>query len=90
MCVLPFTSDLMRLSPESFTHTVLASRCTPRTSSWGRTSPTATAPAGTVETLTAEGRRFGFSVEGVGLASLAEEATADDLLDLRPGLRRRR
>ena len=25
MCVLPFTADLMRLSPESFTHTVLVS-----------------------------------------------------------------
>ncbi|MGY1739762.1 MULTISPECIES: bifunctional riboflavin kinase/FAD synthetase [unclassified Blastococcus] len=74
MCVLPFTPDLMRLSPESFTHTVLASTLHASHVVVGENFTYGHRAAGTVATLTAEGRRFGFSVEGVGLASLAEEA----------------
>ena len=74
MCVLPFTSDLMRLSPESFTHTVLASTLHASHVVVGENFTYGHRAAGTVATLTAEGRRFGFTVEGVGLASLAEEA----------------
>ncbi|MGY1746582.1 bifunctional riboflavin kinase/FAD synthetase [Blastococcus sp. SYSU D00695] len=73
MCVLPFTADLMRLSPESFTHTVLVSTLHASHVVVGDNFTYGHRAAGTLDTLVAEGRRFGFSVEGVGLASLAEE-----------------
>ncbi|MGY1812206.1 bifunctional riboflavin kinase/FAD synthetase [Blastococcus sp. SYSU D00820] len=72
MCVLPFTRDLMKLSPESFTHSVLVERLHAAHVVVGENFTYGHRAAGTVETLSAEGRRFGFAVEGVGLASLAD------------------
>jgi riboflavin kinase/FMN adenylyltransferase len=73
MCVLPFTQDFMRLSPESFTHTVLIEHLHAAQVVVGRNFTYGHKAAGTVETLTAEGRRFGFSVEGIALRSVAED-----------------
>src|SRR3954454_24466479 len=72
MCVLPFTPEFMRLSPESFTHTVLVEQLHAAHVVVGENFTYGHRAAGTVATLTVEGRRFGFAVEGVPLASLAE------------------
>ena len=72
MCVLPFTPELMRQSPESFTHTVLVEQLHAAQVVVGRNFTYGHRAAGTVESLAVEGRRFGFGVEGVPLASLSD------------------
>lgn len=68
MCVLPFTPEFMRLPPETFTHTVLVEHLHTAQVVVGENFTYGHKAAGTVSTLTAEGRRFGFAVEGVPLA----------------------
>jgi riboflavin kinase/FMN adenylyltransferase len=68
MCVLPFTPEFMRLSPETFTHTVLVEHLHAAQVVVGENFTYGHRAAGTVQTLRAEGRRFGFAVEGVPLA----------------------
>lgn len=70
MCVLPFTAELMRMSPESFTHTVLVERLHAAQVVVGENFTYGHRAAGTVATLAVEGRRFGFAVEGVPLAAV--------------------
>jgi riboflavin kinase / FMN adenylyltransferase len=70
MCVLPFTPDFMRLSPESFTHTVLVEHLHAAHVVVGENFTYGHRAAGNVATLAAEGRRFGFGVEGVDLANI--------------------
>ena len=72
MCVLPFTPEFMRLSPESFTHTVLVEQLHAAQVVVGENFTYGHRAAGTVQSLTVEGRRFGFGVEGVPLAQLSE------------------
>jgi riboflavin kinase / FMN adenylyltransferase len=74
MCVLPFTPEFMRLSPETFTHTVLVEHLHAAEVVVGENFTYGHKASGTVETLRAEGRRFGFAVEGI---SLAEDASDD-------------
>jgi riboflavin kinase/FMN adenylyltransferase len=74
MCVLPFTADFMRLSPETFTHTVLVEQLHAAQVVVGENFTYGHRAAGTVETLAVEGRRFGFAVEPIPLA----EDTSDD------------
>jgi riboflavin kinase/FMN adenylyltransferase len=74
MCVLPFTPEFMRLSPETFTHTVLVEQLHAAQVVVGENFTYGHKAAGNVESLTVEGRRFGFAVEGVQLA----EDTSDD------------
>jgi riboflavin kinase / FMN adenylyltransferase len=68
MCVLPFTQEFMRLAPESFTHTVLVERLHAAQVVVGENFTYGHRASGNVGTLTVEGRRFGFAVEGVALA----------------------
>ncbi len=68
MCVLPFTTEFMRLPPETFTHTVLVEHLHVAQVVVGENFTYGHKAGGTVGTLTAEGRRFGFAVEGVPLA----------------------
>ncbi|MGY2129041.1 bifunctional riboflavin kinase/FAD synthetase [Blastococcus sp. SYSU DS0617] len=68
MCVLPFTAEFMRLPPETFTHTVLVEHLHAAQVVVGENFTYGHKAAGTVATLTTEGRRFGFAVEGVPLA----------------------
>ncbi len=68
MCVLPFTAEFMRLPPETFTHTVLVEHLHTAQVVVGENFTYGHKAAGTVSTLAAEGRRFGFAVEGVPLA----------------------
>ncbi|MDT0277162.1 bifunctional riboflavin kinase/FAD synthetase [Blastococcus goldschmidtiae] len=68
MCVLPFTAEFMRLPPETFTHTVLVEHLHAAQVVVGENFTYGHKAAGTVASLTAEGRRFGFAVEGVPLA----------------------
>jgi len=74
MCVLPFTPEFMRLSPETFTHTVLVEQLHVAQVVVGENFTYGHKAAGNVGSLTVEGRRFGFTVEGVQLA----EDTSDD------------
>jgi len=67
MCVLPFTQEFSRLTPEEFTHTVLVERLYATQVVVGRNFTYGHKAAGTVEALAADGRRFGFGVEGVDL-----------------------
>ena len=68
MCVLPFTPEFMRLSPETFTHTVLVEHLHAASVVVGENFSYGHRAAGTVTTLAQEGRRFGFTVEPVPLA----------------------
>jgi riboflavin kinase/FMN adenylyltransferase len=68
MCVLPFTTEFMRLSPETFTHTVLVEHLHAAQVVVGENFTYGHKAAGTVHTLAVEGRRFGFAVEGITLA----------------------
>jgi riboflavin kinase/FMN adenylyltransferase len=74
MCVLPFTTEFMRLSPETFTHTVLVEHLHAAQVVVGQNFTYGHRAAGNVDTLAVEGRRFGFAVEGITLA----EDTSDD------------
>jgi riboflavin kinase / FMN adenylyltransferase len=72
MCVLPFTAEFMRLPPETFTHSVLVEQLHAAHVVFGENFTYGFKAAGTVESLTREGRRFGFGVEGVALAHLSD------------------
>lgn len=69
MCVLPFTPEFSRLSPESFTHTVLVEHLHAVAVVVGENFSYGHRAAGDVASLTREGRRFGFAVEGLDLAA---------------------
>jgi riboflavin kinase/FMN adenylyltransferase len=73
MCVLPFTPEFMRLSPETFTHTVLVEHLHAAQVVVGENFTYGHKAAGTVHTLAEEGRRFGFAVESVALAGDASD-----------------
>jgi riboflavin kinase/FMN adenylyltransferase len=73
MCVLPFTQEFMRLSPESFTHTVLVEHLHAAEVVVGENFTYGHRASGTVATMRAEGRRFGFAVEGIPLAEDASD-----------------
>ena len=79
MCVLPFTQDFMRLPPETFTHTVLVEHLHAALVVVGQNFTYGHKAAGNVQTLAEEGRRFGFAVEGVPLASVAEPEESEDV-----------
>ena len=74
MCVLPFTQEFMRLAPETFTHTVLVEQLHAAQVVVGENFTYGHKAAGNVETLTSEGRRFGFAVEGIPLAAVDDDA----------------
>jgi riboflavin kinase/FMN adenylyltransferase len=79
MCVLPFTQDFMRLPPETFTHTVLVEHLHAAQVVVGENFTYGHKAAGTVHTLAEEGRRFGFAVEGVALAHVADAEEGEDV-----------
>ncbi len=66
-CVLPFTVDFMRLTAAEFVHTVLVEKLHASAVVVGENFRYGNGGAGTVASLTADGRRFGFSVEGFPL-----------------------
>jgi riboflavin kinase/FMN adenylyltransferase len=70
MCVLPFTPEFSRLSPEGFTHTVLVEHLHCAQVVIGQNFTYGFKAGGNVDSLIAEGRRFGFTVEGVPLANV--------------------
>ena len=72
MCVLPFTLDFSRLSPDEFVHTVLVERLHARVVIVGENFRYGQKAAGDVASLAAAGRRFGFTVEGVPLQGTDE------------------
>ena len=67
VCVQPFTQEFSRLSPDAFVHAVLVEGLRARAVVVGENFRYGHKAAGDLASLTAAGRRFGFSVEGVGL-----------------------
>jgi riboflavin kinase / FMN adenylyltransferase len=82
MCVLPFTQEFMRLPPVTFTHTVLVEHLHAAQVVVGENFTYGFKAAGTVLTLTTEGRRFGFAVEGVPLAEVEGDDDGDEAAEL--------
>jgi len=78
MCVLPFTQEFMRLSTETFTHTVLVEHLHAAQVVVGENFTYGHRASGTLATLTDEGRRFGFAVEGVALANVSMQIDSAD------------
>jgi riboflavin kinase/FMN adenylyltransferase len=72
MCVLPFTPEFRRLTAEEFVHEVLVERLHVTAVVIGENFRYGAEGAGDVTALTASGRRFGFTVEGVPLQGSAE------------------
>ncbi len=68
MCVVPFTAAFSRLTPEEFAHGVLVEDLHAAAVVVGENFNYGHKAAGNVATLTQEGRRFGFAVEGIPLA----------------------
>ena len=67
MCVLPFTLQFSRMEPDDFVHAVLVERLHTRVVLVGENFRYGQRAAGDVAALSAAGRRFGFTVEGVPL-----------------------
>jgi riboflavin kinase/FMN adenylyltransferase len=67
--VLPFTTDLARMSPAEFAHEVLVERLHAAAVLVGRNFTFGHRAAGNVAVLTELGERFGFTVEGVELTT---------------------
>ena len=72
-CVLPFTVEVSRLSPEEFVHTVLVSTLRCSAVVVGENFRFGARAAGDVPLLRSLGERWGFAAHGVGL--LADEDT---------------
>ena len=72
MCVLPFTPEFRRLTDEEFVHQVLVERLHVSGVVVGENFRYGANGAGDVAALTGSGRRFGFTVEGLGLQGSAE------------------
>jgi riboflavin kinase/FMN adenylyltransferase len=72
MCVLPFTPEFRRLTAEEFVHEVLVERLHVTAVVIGENFRYGAEGAGDVAALTASGRRFGFTVEGVPLRGSAD------------------
>lgn len=68
-CVLPFTVELSRLSPESFVHELLVERLHAATVVVGQNFTFGHKAQGDVDLLRRLGARAGFTVDGVGLLS---------------------
>lgn len=66
-CVLPFTVEFSRLTADEFVHAVLVEQLHARAVVVGENFRYGHRGAGDVATLTASGRRFGFTVEGFPL-----------------------
>lgn len=67
VCVLPFTMDLRRKSPAEFVHEVLVERLHVAEVVVGENFRYGNQGAGDVASLSRDGRRFGFAVEGAPL-----------------------
>ena len=67
MCVVPFTLDFSRLSPDAFVHEVLVEALHASDVVIGENFRYGHRAAGDVATLRREGRMFGFATEGVPL-----------------------
>ena len=72
MCVLPFTPEFRRLSAEEFVHEILVERLHVTGVVVGENFRYGEQGAGDVAALTASGRRFGFTVEGMALQGSAD------------------
>ncbi|MEE2031040.1 bifunctional riboflavin kinase/FAD synthetase [Rhodococcus chondri] len=71
-CVMPFTPEFMKLSPERYAHEILVERLHVAEVVVGENFTFGKKAAGNVEMLRSIGERFGFAVEGLTL--LAEHA----------------
>jgi riboflavin kinase/FMN adenylyltransferase len=75
LLVLPFTVEFSHLAPDEFVHLVLVANLHPVAVVVGRNFRFGSGAAGDVSLLRELGRRFGFAVEGVDLASTNGDTT---------------
>ncbi|PPK67441.1 riboflavin kinase/FMN adenylyltransferase [Actinokineospora auranticolor] len=71
-CVLPFTPELSKVPPDEFVHEILVERLHAAAVVVGENFTFGNKAAGTVELLSALGKRFGFTTEGAKLVSAGE------------------
>ena len=76
MCVLPFTQELSRRTAEEFVHETLVERLHVRAVVVGENFRYGHKGSGDIASLTADGRRFGFTVEAAPLQGSADTTTA--------------
>ena len=72
VCVLPFTREFSRLTPDEFVHTVLVEHLHASAVVVGENFRYGYKAAGDVPALAAAGRRFGFTATGVPLVGTAD------------------
>ena len=72
MCVVPFTKEFSRLTPDAFVHEVLVERLHVSAVVIGDNFRYGAKGAGDVDALRAAGHRLGFAVEGVALEGTGE------------------
>ena len=72
MCVLPFTLELARTGPDEFVHAVLVEHLHAAAVVVGENFRYGHRASGDIASLTAAGRRFGFTVEAVPLQGTGE------------------
>jgi riboflavin kinase/FMN adenylyltransferase len=72
MCVLPFTPEFRRLTADEFVHEVLVERLHVSGVVVGENFRYGAEGGGDIATLTASGRRFGFTAEGLTLEGSAD------------------
>ena len=77
-CVLPFTAELSRVSPESFVHELLVERLHAAAVVVGENFTFGHKAQGDVELLRRLGARSGFTVDGVSLVAGAAREGGDD------------
>ena len=71
-CVIPFTVDFMKLTAAEFVHDILVERLHASSIVVGDNFRFGHGGAGTVASLTADGKRFGFTVDPFGLQGSGE------------------
>ncbi|EOM77067.1 bifunctional riboflavin kinase/FAD synthetase [Rhodococcus rhodnii] len=78
-CVMPFTPDFMKLTPEAYAHQILVERLHVTEVVVGENFTFGKKALGTVPMLREFGARFGFTVDGVNLVSEHSALSAQDV-----------
>jgi riboflavin kinase/FMN adenylyltransferase len=79
LCVIPFTLDFSRLTPETFVHDILVDTLHASLVVVGENFRFGHRAAGSVQTLTQLGQRFGFAVEGAKLVTVPNHAAGEEI-----------
>lgn len=78
-CVLPFTLELSKVPPDEFVHEILVEKLNIAAVVVGENFRFGHRAAGSVETLTQLGQRFGFAVEGAKLVTVPNHDAGQEI-----------